>query len=438
MSAPRLLLCAGLCLVLITGVVVYRDLRQLRRQPGHADGLSRGEVPLDEIPRQPSPFLEDHPLPQLTEHALLTEGGSAEPMVNLLGSDNPQVDTLSGEAPQELPTADKVSPVPLLTPEQRKENIAAIKKALPDISDERLEFWLEETRDMPPQMIHDMLMLRKHFGALSDSFTPDPSSLPPADGKPGIRKPDPIRDGLLKARSLVLQNRMNANSIGYLATEFVFVEDSNTVPSGVRLAQTRLSLEPGNLQFTQRPLDVAFQDATTFLVVRRGATKLLTRFGSLAIGPDRRLRLSIEGTDLLVSPGIVIPEGNDDVWIAASGDVFVRDPNPENQAVQRTSLGKLELKTVPDPAYLQPAGTACYLPTRRSGEIIDLPDTAASDPLQVRCLQGSNVDSQRNGSMRRKIDDLLQVWEGQNPVTRQPLTPIKQLKSWGGFQLDIF
>jgi len=439
MSTPRLLLCAGLCLVLVTGVVVYRDLTQLRRQHGRADALSRGEVPLDSVPAAPSPFLEDQPLTGAPEHALLVEGATAGPALDLLGSDDSKSDFLSGEAPPELPHAAEVEPVPLLTPDRRKKNTAAIKDVLPDISDEQLEFWLEETRDLPPEMIRDMLTLRKRFGALAEPSRSDQNSQPLTAGKPKADRPDPVRESLLRARALLLQNRMNANSIGYLATKLVFVEDASTIPSGVRLSETRLSLTPGRWEPTYRPLDTAFNDATTFLVVQHGETKFLTRFGRLVIGPDRRLRLAIEGTDLIVSPGIEIPAGNEDVWIASNGDVFVWNPNSKNsEPTEQTPLGRVELKTVPHAAYLQPAGTACYLPTKRSGQFIDLPEDAASEALKPQYLQGSNVDPQENGWTRERIDDMLKIWEEQKPLLRKTPVPAMQSKSWSGFRLDIF
>jgi flagellar basal body rod protein FlgG len=424
MSTPRLLLCVGIGLVLVTGVVVYRDLTQMREQRDQAGALSRGEVPLDDVPAEPSPFLEDLPLAGAAEHALLVEGET----------DKPEFDILSGEAPPELPLAGQVEPVPLLTPEQRRENIAAIKEALPDISDERLEFWLEETRDLPPEMIHDMLMLRKHFGALTESFNSEQPPAPKSGKKPAAVVADPVRESLLKARALVLKNMLNEQSIGYLATKLVFVEEGH----GVRLADSYLLTRLGDHRQTDRPLDISVRHHHTFLVVYKDGRPRLTRYGRLMVGPTHHLQLAIEETELIVAPEIVVPDGVTTVAVSATGEIVIPDEKPGPEGDRWKSLGQLELKTVPEPAYLQPVGSACFLPTRRSGEIMALPDSSETELLLPGTLQESNVDSQLEDRLLKQIDRWLQIRNEQKSTIQSTLIPFERPKSHGRMRLDIF
>lgn len=443
MSSHRLFFAVVLSLVLVTGFVVYRDLTQVRNEHARTKTFSSGNVPLDAIPEDPSPFLEDQLLTGAPEHALLLEGDTAEPVFDLLAAEEPAVDVLSGEAPPELPNVDEVDPVPLLTPDRREANIAAIRNALPEVSDERLEFWLEETRDLPPEMIRDMLMLRKHFGSLTESFSSDQIPQSPEAEKPRVvvsdpDQTDPALQMLQEARALVQQNMMNDQSIGYLATQLVFVEDRGTFHGGVRLAESSLSLKPGNHLKSDRPLDISFEWNRTFLVVHDGVQQKLTRYGRLMVGPSRQLKLSIEGTNLIVAPQILIPEGVTNVVISEEGIVAIPDEESELEGENWKSLGQLELKTVTEPAYLKPVGSACYVPTKRSGAMIDLPSTIRKEYLFPRTLQQSNVDSQHESWMLERIDGWLKLRNSQE--LHSPTLPVKVdgPKLRNGIILDVF
>lgn len=435
MSTHRVFLSVGLCLMLVTGFVVYRDLTHVRAEHTRTSDLSRGNVPLDEIPEESSPYLEDQLLTGGPEHALLVEGESADPAFNLLAAEEDSATgILTGEAPSELPKLDAVEAVPLLTPDRRQENMAAIKQALPNVSDERLEFWLEETRDLPPEMIRDMLMLRKHFGALTESFTPDQTKKALTVDKPKVVDSDPTREMLLHARALVLQNLMNESSIGYLATELVFVEDS---AGGMRLADTTLSMKLGDRLQTDRPLDF-YLAQNAFLVVYDGREPRLTRYGRLVVGPDRQLQLAIEGTELIASPEIVIPEGVSKVSILKNGDVAIPGDNPDLVGGNWKTLGKLELKTVRDPLYLKPAGFGCYMTTERSGEIIDLPKVDGVEYLATGSLPASNVDTRREEWLLERIDHWLELREVQKAAAASIRPSMEWPKSHGRLKLDIF
>jgi hypothetical protein len=105
---------------------------------------------------------------------------------------------------------------------------------------------------------------------------------------------------------------------------------------------------------------------------------------------------------------------------------------------EATRLGKLELKTVREPVYLRPVGTACYTTTQLSGEIIDLPESVATEPLRPGCLHQSNVDPAQEGWLRDRIDGWLKVWESQTVSSQSILELPHRPKSGNSYILDVF
>jgi flagellar basal-body rod protein FlgG len=135
--------------------------------------------------------------------------------------------------------------------------------------------------------------------------------------------------------------------------------------------------EPGALEATGRPLDVALTGAGFIEVAAPGGGVALTRAGNLQIGPDGRLRTA---TGQALQPPVRIPKGVDpeEISIAADGTV----------AAGKRTLGKIPLVEVTNPDGLQADGENGYLPTAASGPV----RAARGARLQQGALEASNVD----------------------------------------------
>ncbi|MDB4637766.1 hypothetical protein OAF24_02595 [bacterium] len=393
------------CLLGVTSVIVVRDLQKAREPSNPDQQLARGSVNLESIAVPESPFLEDRPLTGQPEHALLEEDLHPDNLLHLIADTEAQPALpLTANVPTELPAADGLDPVPLLSPQKRQENAAIINQIMPKISEEQLEFWLEETRDLPSEMIRNMLTIRQQLGGLTDNFGADRT-----EPKKGIESPrqsniapvmadqDPILVSLYRARTIAIQNKMNLHSIGYLSTELQFVEAYNDgVPAGVRLAKTSLSMKQEQYAITERLLDVGLE-INYFLVVQKAGDKRLTRYGSLKVGADRRLRLGIDDVDLMVSETMIIPEEIAFVGIDQQGRVIVSD-KPESQNEEDwKEVGRLEIVTVRDPSALKAVGNACYVTTLESGPTSPVIPDGQAKLLTPGMLTKSNVDTQQEG-----------------------------------------
>jgi len=401
----------GVCLLVVTGIIVWRDLQHARQRSDQNQQLAHGSVNLESIIEPDSPFLEDQPLTGQPEHALLVDSQQSESFLNLIAdNDSTPALPLEPQAPSELPVADDLDPVPLLSPQRRKENAAIITKIMPNISDDQLEFWLEETRDLPSEMIRNMLTLRQQFGGLTENFgsegpleTEQQELLsPPTERVPAVD--DPILASLQRARNLVSQNNLNYHSIGHLATKLQFVEAYDEgVPAGVRLARTSLSMEQERYENTGRMLDIALEPQY-FLVVQGEVESRLTRYGSLKLNDERRLQLAIDQVDLFVKGVDPIPEEFVMVGIDEQGRVMASSKMEGQQKEDWKEVGKLELVTVRHPSALKPVGDACYVTTSESGPASPVQAKEEQKLLTAGNLTMSNVDPQEEGWMLDRIN----------------------------------
>lgn len=150
-----------------------------------------------------------------------------------------------------------------------------------------------------------------------------------------------------------------------------------TTGAGAAAAVFGQDFEPGSLEATERPLDVALTTPGFIQVAAAGGGVALTRDGNLQIGSDGQLRTA---TGQVLQPPVRIPKGVDpeDISIAADGTV---------SAGKRT-LGRIPLVEVTNPDGLQADGEGDYLPTAASGPV----RAAQGARLQQGALEASNVD----------------------------------------------
>jgi flagellar basal-body rod protein FlgG len=117
----------------------------------------------------------------------------------------------------------------------------------------------------------------------------------------------------------------------------------------------------GNLTQTGNPLDIAIQ-GDGFIQIRQPNGEIgYTRAGDLKLSAEGYL-CTAQG--YLVEPGIVVPDGTQDMYIDGDGRVMattVAGQLPEE-------LGQMELARFINPAGLRSQGGNLYIQTEASGE----------------------------------------------------------------------
>ncbi len=137
------------------------------------------------------------------------------------------------------------------------------------------------------------------------------------------------------------------------------------------------NFEPGSLEPTERPLDIALTGPGFIQVRAAGGGVALTRDGNLQVGPDGQLRTA---NGQALEPPVRIPKGVDpkNVSIAPDGTV----------SAGKRKLGQIPLVEVTNPNGLQADGENGYLPTAASGPV----RAARGARVQQGALEASNVD----------------------------------------------
>lgn len=147
----------------------------------------------------------------------------------------------------------------------------------------------------------------------------------------------------------------------------------------------------GNLQTTDRPLDVAIPKDGYFSV-HDGDHDYYTRAGNFYLDQEGNLTTSqgmyVSGVD---ENPIHIPEdeGATDFSIGKDGTVSYRDDAGDSQ-----TAGQIGLVTFSNPGGLEKAGDNLFEQTANSGAASDLaaPGAAGTSPVEVGTLEMSNVD----------------------------------------------
>ncbi|HUG20599.1 MAG TPA: hypothetical protein VMM56_16545 [Planctomycetaceae bacterium] len=304
--------------------------------------------------------------------------------------------------PNELPPLDSVPAIPLLSPDQRRANIDAIRKVYPEATEEQIEFWLEETRGLPSEMIREMLRLRKQIGPLTEAFEPKLLKQTPATILP---QEESVRT-LHAAREIVLQNLAHSETVSYLRTEVQFVDGLDEQGRRtLKIANRTLAPEPGKIVETGESLDIAMTQSHFLQVVHNGQ-KYVTRYGHLRIGSVSELQLAIEGTEIAVTPGIAIDASGKEIRISRQGEVQAR----EDESAEWKTVGMLPVVEIANPQFLIPAGNALYTPTERSGNPrhVDFEDGLAV--VRPGAFELSNVDWDREEQLLKRLDWLIEQY----------------------------
>ena len=156
------------------------------------------------------------------------------------------------------------------------------------------------------------------------------------------------------------------------------------IGSGVRTAATVRVFTGGELQTTERPLDIAISGEGFLQVSMPNGDIRYTRDGSLQINADGEL---VTSTGYRIEPSISIPIDAASVDIGKDGSVNITDASGTQSVV-----GTIELARFPNPTGLSAEGENLFAETEASGTAT--PGTAGDSgfgTIQSGFLEKSNV-----------------------------------------------
>lgn len=170
--------------------------------------------------------------------------------------------------------------------------------------------------------------------------------------------------------------------------------DQNIVPAGlqlgtgVRTAAVYRITDGGTLTNTNNALDLAIKGRGYFQIeLPEGKGTAYTRDGAFQRNGDGTL---VTHDGYVVQPEITIPEDAVEVYVNASGEVWVKQDGQTDEL----NVGQLELATFVNEAGLEAIGQNLFIQTEASGDpVVDNPDTEGFGSIQSGYLETSNVNA---------------------------------------------
>lgn len=155
--------------------------------------------------------------------------------------------------------------------------------------------------------------------------------------------------------------------------------------AGVQLASVSRDFNQGVVAETGNPLDLAIEGSGFFEIQLADGRRAYTRDGSFRLDSGGRL-VSTDG--LVVSPGITVPAGAQDISVAANGTVSARQADGT-----LAPIGTLNLVRFANPDGLQNLGNNLFLETPASGAPqVGTPGAAGLGRIHSGALEGSGVE----------------------------------------------
>ncbi len=170
--------------------------------------------------------------------------------------------------------------------------------------------------------------------------------------------------------------------------------DGNIVPAGLQLgtgvktAAIYRITDGGTLTNTNNPLDLAIKGRGYFQIeLPEGKGTAYTRDGAFQRNGDGVI---VTHDGYVVQPEITIPEDAVEVYVNASGEVWVK----QDGQTEEVNVGQLEIATFVNEAGLEAMGQNLFLETQASGApVVDNPDTEGFGSIQSGYLETSNVNA---------------------------------------------
>ena len=157
--------------------------------------------------------------------------------------------------------------------------------------------------------------------------------------------------------------------------------------TGVRVAGSERIHIQGALTQTDNALDLAIEGSGFFQVTRPDGTLAYTRDGSFKLDATGRL---VTGAGYRLTPEIVLPEGAQQVTIAADGTVSATLPGQTELA----QVGQVQVTRFLNPAGLQPLGENLYGESAASGAAqTGVGGVDGAGVIRQGALEASNVST---------------------------------------------
>jgi flagellar basal-body rod protein FlgG len=159
------------------------------------------------------------------------------------------------------------------------------------------------------------------------------------------------------------------------------------IGSGVKLAATARVMSQGNVEPTEKELDIAIRGEGYLMVGLPDGRVAYTRDGTIE-RDSTGLMVTVDGFQL--EPGIIIPEDARAISISRTGivEAFIgNDPAP-------VQLGQIQLANFANKAGLESMGDNLFLETPASGAAqIGIPDADGMGSLLQGFLESANVNA---------------------------------------------
>ncbi|MDG5815409.1 flagellar basal-body rod protein FlgG [Chitinispirillales bacterium ANBcel5] len=154
---------------------------------------------------------------------------------------------------------------------------------------------------------------------------------------------------------------------------------------GVKPAGTQRIFEQGSLNRTENPLDIAVKGEGMFQIMLPDGSTAYTRDGSFKLSSDGTL---VTSSGFMLQPQIAIPEGSQELTVAADGRVTVMMPGDETSI----DIGQIELVRFVNPSGLKSLGGNLYSMTDASGlPMVSYPGEEGAGVIEQGYTEASNV-----------------------------------------------
>ena len=178
----------------------------------------------------------------------------------------------------------------------------------------------------------------------------------------------------------------NLRQTGANSTEQTTLPTGLQVGLGTRAVATSRSFTQGNLQTTERSLDIAIRGNGFFEIQMPDGTSGYTRDGSFQVNSTGQM---VTNNGFPVQPGITIPATATSIAVGQDGTVSVTVPGSSTPQ----QVGQLQLTNFINPAGLEPKGQNLYTETAASGTpTTGTPGLEAFGQLQQGAVETSNVN----------------------------------------------
>lgn len=282
----------------------------------------------------------------------------------------------------------------------------AIDRLMPTATDEERRIWFDELRELPVSAVEDLLRLRTESNLTAPTLS-TPRPMPPIEGNvDGTAAARP----LAQERRMILHNLLNADTHGFRAIQsqrlpvpFAIGDSSGDGhPDPVHWQGYRIDTRPGELEATERPLDIAIRGAGWLIVEDADGQPAFTRHGALRMNEQRELEAPAIPDGRPLSPKITIPENTAHLFIDGNGQVYAGTEFGKWNTEQ--PLGQIRLARFFDDSALVLHKDGLYHPTPAAGTMTRCVPGEQAGVIEAGALEKSNVDREAQEAALHRIE----------------------------------